>query len=165
MPPNQRVRFHDGEGGSPVNEASQNDERDPCVSSARRGLTPRSAYRASCFRRNRFSASWERDRKASDTNLTASSSRRPLVRQANTKDDCFRMRKDATGDGRFLVLPGGTPHTRRISGWNEYLRSRRSPTVVLSAPAAARRAATRGALVMGSAVVEALEDLLLTRRA
>jgi GNAT superfamily N-acetyltransferase len=30
MPPNQRVRFHDGEGGSPVNEASQNDERDPC---------------------------------------------------------------------------------------------------------------------------------------
>ena len=30
MPPNQRVRFHDGEGGSPVNKAGQDDERDPC---------------------------------------------------------------------------------------------------------------------------------------
>jgi hypothetical protein len=30
MPPNQRVRCHDGEGGSPVNEAGEDDERDPC---------------------------------------------------------------------------------------------------------------------------------------
>jgi hypothetical protein len=30
MPPNERLRFHDGEGSSPVGEAGQDDERDPC---------------------------------------------------------------------------------------------------------------------------------------
>jgi hypothetical protein len=30
MRPNQRVRFHDGESGSPVNEAGEDGERDPC---------------------------------------------------------------------------------------------------------------------------------------
>jgi hypothetical protein len=30
VPPNQRVRRHDGECGSPVNEAAQHDESDPC---------------------------------------------------------------------------------------------------------------------------------------
>ena len=29
MPPNQRVWLHDGEGGSPVNEAGQDDKVDP----------------------------------------------------------------------------------------------------------------------------------------
>jgi hypothetical protein len=108
MPPNQRVWFHDGESGSRVNEAGQDDERDPCGIVARRDLTQRSARRASCFRRNRFSAaSRYRERKPSYTNLRTSSSRQPGVRRAMAKNDCFRMRKHATPGGGFRAAWNG----------------------------------------------------------
>jgi hypothetical protein len=96
MPSDQRGRLD-------VSTARQSINRESITSvirvasSARRGLTWRSRYSASCFRRKRFSAAnCDRDLKPTDTNLTTSTSKRTAVRHTIDRDECFRMRQPAT---------------------------------------------------------------------
>ena len=96
------------------------------ASSARRGLTRRSWYSASCFRRNRFSAaSWDRDRRPSDTNLRASISKRTVVRHTIDEDERFRMRKHATTHGSGFVASRRGSELAPVLCRTEYLRSTR----------------------------------------
>ena len=66
------------------------------ASVARRDLTRRSTYSASCFRRKRFSAaSRDRERTPSARNVSASTSRQPKVPHTLHQDNRFRMRQHA----------------------------------------------------------------------
>ena len=61
VPTNQGLGTHHDQGVPPFEQSRQQSERNRVAGSIRRAFTPRSLYSASCRRRNKFSASIERD--------------------------------------------------------------------------------------------------------
>jgi hypothetical protein len=97
MPPDQRVRFHDRERGSPVDQLREHHERDPRRIIGPAGFHPTLPIECQLLPKKQIlGPRCERDRRPSDPNLTASTSNRTAVRHTIDEDDCFRMLKDAT---------------------------------------------------------------------
>src|SRR5262245_10627496 len=95
MPANQRIWLHDREHLTPIDQPPQTDERDPRRIVGATWLYLALHVKASCFRRNRFSAeSWARDRTAPATNRRRSSMRQTIVRTATRDLDVGLVSQD-----------------------------------------------------------------------
>ncbi len=105
MPPNERLRLHNGQEPTPVDEPRQYNERNPGRVIGPAGLTCRSRYNANCFRRNRFSAtSCACGRHVDATNRWTSLATRRIV-QTTTWERDWVMPQDGTPRTLVAVDP------------------------------------------------------------